>query len=53
MYKRKLLQSQHADKMWERNEMSLKQDDKTALKSDHLGNEEEEGRRALPEITET
>jgi hypothetical protein len=39
--------------MWERNEMSLKQDRKTALKSDHLGDAEEEGRMTLPEITET
>jgi hypothetical protein len=39
--------------MWGSNEISLKQDHKTALKSDHLGNAEEEGWMTLPEITET
>jgi hypothetical protein len=52
-YKRKLLQSEHTDNMWKRNEMSLKQNHKTALKNDHLGKAEEEGRMTLPEIIET
>jgi hypothetical protein len=46
-------ESEHADHMWEKNEMSLKQEHKTLLKSDHLANAEGEGSKTLLEVTET